>query len=193
MSIPKLSSKFAVCALAVLPFSAFAGSMEIPGLPNFHQVSENVYRGGQPLPEGWQALAKMGVKTVIDLRREDEHSTADEARAVKAAGMQYVNFPLKGVVAPDNEVVAKVLALLNSGTPVFLHCKRGADRTGAMIACYRVAHDHWQNDQAVKEAKSLGMRWTQVGLRQYALMYRPPSNAPGAVAATVTQAATLQP
>src|SRR5262249_17318242 len=82
------------------------GSTEGVIIPNFHQVNEHVYRGGQPGSEAWQNLAKMGVKTVIDLRREDEHSTAAEAQAVAAAGMNYVNVPMKGVVAPTHEQIA---------------------------------------------------------------------------------------
>ena len=52
------------------------GFTESAAIPNFHQVNQHVYRGGQPGPGAWQNLAKMGVKTVVDLRREDEHSTA---------------------------------------------------------------------------------------------------------------------
>jgi uncharacterized protein (TIGR01244 family) len=149
------------------------GSAESPGIPNFHRVNGHVYRGGQPGPEGWPRLAKMGVKTVIDLRREDEHSTAAEAQAVAAAGMNYVNVPMKGVVAPSNEQVAKVLALLASEESVFVHCKKGADRTGTIIACYRIAHDRWQRQRALEEAKSFGMGLVQVGLKHYIMAFQP--------------------
>jgi len=115
----------------------------------------------------------MGIKTVIDLRREDEHSTAAEAQAVAAAGMNYVNVPMKGVVAPTNEQIAKLLALLDSSEPVFVHCKRGADRTGTVIACYRIAHDRWQHQLALQEAKSFGMGLVQVGLKHYIMAFQP--------------------
>jgi uncharacterized protein (TIGR01244 family) len=162
----------AVITLA-LSFPAWPAHIEAAGIPNFHQVNERVYRGGQPEVEGWQTLASMGVKTVIDLRREDEHSTADEARAVTAAGMKYVNVPMKGVVSPSDAQIAKVLALLDSQDPVFVHCRRGADRTGTVIACYRIAHDHWDRKQAFQEAKSFGMAWTQVGLKHYIMSFQP--------------------
>ncbi len=158
------------CSLPVWP--ALAETPAIP-IPNFHQVNEYVYRGGQPPAESWQSLAKMGVKTVIDLRREDEHSTTEEAKAVEAAGMKYVNVPMKGVVAPTNAQIAKVLAVLNSQEPVFVHCKKGADRTGTVIACYRISHDRWQREQALKEAKSHGMGLVQVGLKRYILAFEP--------------------
>jgi protein tyrosine/serine phosphatase len=162
----------AVFAIAV-SLTASPNKAEAPGLPNFHQVNDHVFRGGQPLPDGWAALAKMGVKTVIDLRRTDEHSTEEEAKAVQAANMKYLNFPMKGVVAPSHEQVAKILALLDSNEPVFIHCKRGSDRTGAVIACYRIAHDRWDRQLALNEAKSFGMAWTQVGLKKYVLSFQP--------------------
>ena len=160
---------------AVLTFTlpAFAGDLPAVGVPNFHRVNEHVFRGGQPSAEAWPGLANLGVKTVIDLRRTDEHSTAEEARAVEAAGMRYVNVPMKGVVAPSNEQIARVLDLLNSDEPVFVHCRRGSDRTGAVIACYRIQHDGWQSKQALNEAKSFGMSWTQVGLKDYVKAFIP--------------------
>jgi tyrosine-protein phosphatase SIW14 len=158
------------CSLPVWP--ALAETPVVP-IPNFHQVNEFVYRGGQPPAESWQGLAKMGVKTVIDLRREDEHSTAEEAKAVAAAGMKYVNVPMKGVVAPTDAQIAKVLGVLNSQEPVFVHCKKGADRTGTVIACYRIAHDRWQRQQALQEAKSHGMGMVQLGLKRYIMAFQP--------------------
>ena len=166
--------RFGVGALALaLCFPAWPGALSVPGVPNFYQVDEHVFRSAQPSPEGWQGLAKLGVKTVIDLRRPDEHSTEEEARAVEAAGMKYVNVPMKGVVAPPPSVIARVLALLNSPDKVLVHCQRGADRTGTVIACYRIAHDGWQRKQALDEAKSLGLRWTQVGLKKFIMSYQP--------------------
>ena len=173
----KMNSSRRHVALAALALSistqVFPALAETPAIPNFHQVNDHVYRGGQPEPAAWKTLAKMGIKTVIDLRREDEHSTAEESRAVAAAGMNYVNVPMKGVVAPTNEQIAKVLALLESPEPVFVHCKRGADRTGTVIACYRIAHDRWQRQQALHEAKSLGMGMVQFGLKHYIMAFQP--------------------
>jgi uncharacterized protein (TIGR01244 family) len=156
-----------VLALASVP--VFAQDLEVPGVPNFHQVNQHIYRGGQPSAEAWSGLAKLGVKVVVDLRREDEHSASEEAKAVEAAGMKYINVPMRGIVAPTDEQVSKVLALFDASdqTPVFVHCKRGADRTGTVVACYRMEHDQWDNHKAFKEAKSLGMSWTQIGLKRY--------------------------
>ena len=134
-----------------------------------------MYRGGQPTPTGFQSLAQLGVKTVIDLRRVNEHSTTSEAQVVEADGMHYINVPLSGVAAPPDSDVSKVLALLGAGAegPVFVHCRRGADRTGTIIACYRIEHDGWRNGQALKEAKSFGMNWTELAMKHFVLTFNP--------------------
>jgi len=78
---------------AVQSISLWAADGAAPGVPKFHQVNERIYRGAQPRGEGWDSLAKLGVKTVIDLRPESEHSCKAEKLAVEAAGMHYVNVP----------------------------------------------------------------------------------------------------
>ena len=51
--------------------------------------------------------------------------------------------------------------------PVFVHCRLGQDRTGTIIACYRITHDGWNAADARKEAKTRGMSWTQIGMKNY--------------------------
>ena len=51
---------------------------EPSGVPNFHQVSDKIYRGAQPMSEGFQALAKMGIKTIVDLRREAAQARGEQ-------------------------------------------------------------------------------------------------------------------
>ena len=133
MTAQILTKSRLLLALAVLSLPAFA---QPAGVPNFHKVDDQVYRGAQPSTEGFQNLAKLGVKTVLDLREADSRSTA-EKKVVEAAGMRYVNIPLRGMAAPSAQDVAKILghfADTKSG-PVFVHCRRGADRTGTVIAC----------------------------------------------------------
>lgn len=151
------------------------------GVENFHRVNGHVYRGAQPTTLGFQQLAKLGVKTIIDLRETDSRSTA-EKRVVEADGMRYVNIPLHGMSAPSPADVAKVLALFDdpSAGPVFVHCRRGADRTGTVVACYRISHDGWNNSKALSEAKSNGMSWMEVSMRKYVKRYHAPAAAPAA-------------
>lgn len=160
--------------------SAPARAEELRGVLNFHELNSSVSRGAQPTDEGFATLAKRGVKTIIDLRRPTEHSTEAERKVVEGLGMRYINVPMEGVVAPTSAQVTKVLGLMNdsSAGPVFVHCKRGADRTGGIIACYRMEHDRWDNRKALKEAKTNGMSWMQFGIKAYVATYRPATPAP---------------
>jgi protein tyrosine/serine phosphatase len=145
------------------------------GVNNFHVVNQNIYRGAQPSLQGFQSLAKMGVKTVIDLREADGNMLA-EKKAVEATGMKFVNVPMHGLERPHDADVAKVLAIFNNrdAGPVFVHCKRGADRTGTVVACYRISHDKWDNAKALGEAKANGMAWIQRAMQHFVLGYRAP-------------------
>jgi len=177
MTRHRLHTLFQLVAFASLPACAKpAADSTISGVPNFHRVNATIYRGGQPTAQGWASLKQLGVKTVVDLRRGEEHSVNAEQEAVEAAGMRYINVPLKGIVAPSDENISKVLAVLQSSAdgPVFVHCRGGVDRTGAVIACYRIAHDGWRNQAALEEAKSYGMHWAEVGLKRYVLGFSPP-------------------
>jgi tyrosine-protein phosphatase SIW14 len=146
-----------------------ARNVEAPGVPNFHMVNEHLYRGGQPAAAGWRSLAKLGLKTVIDLRLASEHSISQEALAVEAAGMIYISQPMAGLAAPTNEEILKILAMLDSNEkwPVFIHCRRGADRTGTVIACYRIVHNQWASDEALREARTYGMSRLELGMKHF--------------------------
>lgn len=178
-------------ALLVLGSPAWASSPSEPGIKNFHQVDPGVYRGAQPASKGIQYLAKLGVKVVIDLREPGERSRAEE-RVVAAAGMRYVNVPMSGLTPPSQVQTDTILALMedpNSG-PVFVHCMRGADRTGAVIAAYRIDHDKWDAAQALREALADGMSWFQVPRQNYIKAFHPRSaeTANGSAAAAVSGA-----
>jgi tyrosine-protein phosphatase SIW14 len=155
--------------LAILVFSLPAlAKPSVEGIGNFYQVDEHVYRGAQPTPEGFKYLAKLGVKTVLDLRESGGRS-AEEAQLVTALGMHYVNIPMTGLTAPTDAETKRILALLedaNSGG-VFVHCMRGADRTGAVIAAYRIDYHHWDSPRALKEAMSCGMSFFQLPRQSY--------------------------
>jgi protein tyrosine phosphatase (PTP) superfamily phosphohydrolase (DUF442 family) len=158
--------------LLALALPAFAGSVE--GIHNFYKVDEHVYRGAQPTDEGFRYLAKLGVKTVIDLRGAGEGRRNEES-VVTAAGMKYINIPMTGLTPPSEAEITKILGMLEDGAtgPIFVHCQRGADRTGAVIASYRIDHDGWDNARALKEAMSNGMSFFQIPRQNFIRCFQP--------------------
>jgi tyrosine-protein phosphatase SIW14 len=125
---------------------------ELGGLPNFGRVTDTLFRGGQPTSAGLSALRDMGVGLVINFRDEPEQMAAEKPE-VESLGMKYVGIPWSGHDEPSNSQVAQFLDLIraNPSTKIFVHCRRGADRTGVMIAAYRIAVEHGSVSQAVSE------------------------------------------
>src|SRR5262245_44963957 len=127
-------------------------------IPRFAKVAEGLYRGGQPDKTGFEFLKSQGIKTIINLRQEN-----DEEPIVKKLGMNYVRIPMSiSVVSTIPEpAIKKYFEVLNNpdNYPIFIHCKRGADRTGALVGFYRVVAQGWDGDKAYDEARDIGMRW----------------------------------
>jgi tyrosine-protein phosphatase SIW14 len=165
-------NRLRIIPVALMLFVAAAGAPsrgpEKEILPNFHQVNEHLYRGAQPQAGGMKELAARGIKTVINLRGPDEGTRAEEAEA-ESAGLRYYSVPLPGFGRPRDEQVEKVLALIDDAKnwPVFVHCHHGEDRTGTIIAVYRISREGWTVEQAKKEAKHYGMSRFQFAMKDY--------------------------
>jgi tyrosine-protein phosphatase SIW14 len=140
---------------APAPRLAMGIHLEAKGVPNFGRVTPTLYRGGQPSPEGFETLAEMGIKIVVDTGR----SKRDEA-LIKKLGMKYVPLPWY-CPFPSDKVFAKFVGLIreNPHQKIFVHCRLGDDRTGMMIAAYRMAEDGWTAKQAMLEMHTFGYTW----------------------------------
>jgi protein tyrosine/serine phosphatase len=145
-------------ALMLLPaLQAYAGppapaDLASIHIPNFGQISDTYFRGSQPQDADYQALARLGIRTVLDLQRDGRE---DERRLVEAAGMTFVRIPLTTTDRPSDAAVAEFLKIVNdpSRQPVYVHCAGGRHRTGVMTAVYRMTTDHWSAEQAYAEMK----------------------------------------
>jgi protein tyrosine phosphatase (PTP) superfamily phosphohydrolase (DUF442 family) len=154
---------------ALLLLSTFASAQDATGqigLPRFHQVSERLFRGGQPRAGGIRRLAELGIDTIVNLRGASARTRSDEAEA-RALGLNYFNVPLPVWGRPDEARVRRVIEIIaapESGR-VFVHCKDGVDRTGTVIALHRIIHEGWKTDDALVEAERRGMRRIQYWMR----------------------------
>ena len=144
----------------VLPSKLFATQhtmgqhLKAKGIPNFGQVTPTLYRGGQPSSEGFEKLAHMGIDIVVDTGRSKRDETL-----IKNLGMAYISlpwycpFPKDGVFERFINVTRE-----NPGKKIFVHCRLGDDRTGMMIAAYRMGQQGWTAKEAMQEMHEFGYR-----------------------------------
>lgn len=165
--------------LVVLVFTA-AASLEAAAdekaapIERFQRVDDRLYRGAQPDAAGFRYLRDLGVRTIVNLRMEADAVKTGEQKIVEALGMRYVNLPVedgnfftRSRRIPD-DVVGKFFEVFDApdSGPIFVHCHRGADRTGAIVSFYRIARQGWDGVRAYAEAREVGMRSWYQGLKQ---------------------------
>lgn len=134
-------------------------------LGHFFKVDDGLMRGQQPTDKGFEQLKGMGVKSVVYLHFNKKQA-AHEKAVVEGLGMSFTHIPMSWIMPPKQAQIEQWLNITMSEAqrPVFVHCQHGKDRTGAMVAIYRMAHDKWAYDKARAEMKERGFRSILFGL-----------------------------
>lgn len=130
--------------LASIPY----GSCPAPGIG----------AAGQPGPSAWDALAKSGVRTVVDLRGPSEPRGYDEPAAASAAGLDYVALPVTQLTLTDVQFDT-LRAILNDPErrPIVVHCA-SSNRVGALLLPYFALDEKQPLDKAIELAMAAGLR-----------------------------------
>ncbi len=141
---------------------------------NFSQVNDGVFRGARLTSvEAVQYLKSIGIKNIINLQGGDLNSRfgkiipwaepgerpeviAAEKNAATNSGMGYLHAPLNSlepITLDEDKAIDEVLEFMHNknNQPLFLHCEHGADRTGLLVALYRVKYEKVDVETARKE------------------------------------------
>ncbi|MBL8235781.1 MAG: hypothetical protein JNM66_00075 [Bryobacterales bacterium] len=159
-----LLAALSVAAQPATPPAWTAGAKVAPATvgatPNSAAFGNRIYFAGQPSQADLAEYAKLGVKTIVNLRMPAETASLgfDEAAAVKAAGMNYVSVPFGPVMPPDGDL-AKIYAELNKAGDgkVLLHCA-SSNRAGMVWAVYRGTQHALPAEAAIAEGKAAGLK-----------------------------------
>jgi protein tyrosine/serine phosphatase len=149
------------------------------GIKNMTKATEGIYRGGRPLSVGEvSALSFFGIKTIVNLQGGDRNSViwplmywnepgenpemiAHEKNIAKSEGMDFFNAPLNSlgdVTKDEDHIINQILDFMHEPSlqPVYVHCEHGVDRTGMIIALYKVKFEGMDPSEAHKEWSKLG-------------------------------------
>jgi protein tyrosine/serine phosphatase len=119
------------------------------GLKRFDRVSDDVFRGSQPDAAQLKAIvADHHIKTVIKL-----NSGSDPV----LPGVTVVSHPLNAWITPSAETIQGILRSIDKAEkPVYIHCSHGEDRTGLIVALYKVRALHTEPEKAYLDMAAHG-------------------------------------
>jgi len=140
---------------------------------HFDEAVPGVYRGGLVPKQAVPLLKELGVKTVISFDNKKKRAQA-EAEQLKLFGIHQVWIPWSGWDRPRDEDIEKFLTLMRTPElkPVYVHCKRGSERTGTAMAVWRVSEFGWPVEKAYDEMKRYEYRRFRQGhLKAYVYEY----------------------
>ncbi|HET9793610.1 MAG TPA: tyrosine-protein phosphatase [Thermoanaerobaculia bacterium] len=125
---------------------SWAVAVPAKGVENFYRVEPDLYRSARPGSDGFRELQALGVKTVLDVE-----SPGDEMLA-RGMSLKLVHVPMTAFGLRDDLVLRALRIMADpANRPVVVHCHLGADRTGALVALYRVVVQGWSKADAIRE------------------------------------------
>lgn len=120
-------------------------------------IAPGIFRGNQPTPLDLNWLKAKGIRTIITARHDARHGGNALMRDLcEKEGITFITLPFFSREAPTRAaILAAAAAFSTLETPVFIHCKSGADRAGFLSALYLII----VKEQPVQEAlRQLSLR-----------------------------------
>ena len=125
-------------------FLLITAASAVPG--NFHQVDSKVWRSAQPDAANFAELPQLGIREVLNLREWHNDSSVNKSTAVN---LHRVSMNPGGIRECD--LIEAVKILRDARGSILVHCWHGSDRTGTVVALYRMAVDGWSRERAIAE------------------------------------------
>jgi protein tyrosine/serine phosphatase len=125
-------------------------------------VPARLYRGGQPTPAQLERIVReKGIRTFVNLRHKDhwqnDPNCIFEREFAEKHGLKFVGIAL--ALPPTDEQVRQALDILDDekSWPVLVHCSAGIERSGMIVAIYRIERQGWTSQRALDEMLSKGV------------------------------------
>ena len=126
-----------------------AEALTLEGVENLHRVNTKLYRSAQPTPQGFSNLRTLGVRSVLNLREYHR-----DTRKARHTDLHLMAYPVAAgqVTAADVENCLKLLA--DAPKPALVHCWHGSDRTGIVVAAWRIVYENRSVEEAEAEFRN---------------------------------------
>ena len=115
---------------------------------NCYRVSPELYRCEQPGKNDIAALQALGIRSILNLRHYNTDSSA-----LARAGFKLLVQRMEADELTIDDLVAGLRQIREAPKPVMLHCWHGSDRTGSVVAAYRIVFQGWTPADALDELR----------------------------------------
>lgn len=131
--------------------SKWATSVSSKYLTNLFRVSDEVYRSEQPNHDAFVELSGMGVKSVLNLR-----TTEKDDEIIGGINIKPYLVSMDAGDFIDKNIIDALKAIADAPKPILIHCRHGSDRTGVVVAMYRIVFQNWTKEEALDELMNGG-------------------------------------
>lgn len=154
----------------VLSFSSIKSveaGLKIGNIERFNKFSQFIYRGSQPDKSSFMYLKeKFGIKTIVSFRGagtqppSEVPQVQEEKKVVESLGLKFVNYAVPFDTNISNSMLTSYFKVLDNAKkePIFVHCAHGRDRTGTMVAMYKMRQTGVSGKEALNEMQTYGFQ-----------------------------------
>jgi tyrosine-protein phosphatase SIW14 len=115
------------------------------------QIDEKLWRSAQPDRTEMQHLHHRGIRNIVSLRRFHTDENIISSSLKKSSPPTLHHIPMRAGNIDENDILRALRCIEQCDGPTLVHCWHGADRTGAVIAAYRMVHHNWSAEKAITE------------------------------------------
>lgn len=119
---------------------------------NCFKVSDDIYRSAQPAGETASSMKELGIKSILNLR----HYHPEDSEEFKKAGIILYSYKMDAGSASIKDLIEALKIIQTAPKPILIHCWHGSDRTGFIIAGYRMVMQGWSAEKAIEELRKGG-------------------------------------
>jgi uncharacterized protein (TIGR01244 family) len=143
--------KLLLATLTVLGITS-CNFVPLPSEPDeITQVDEKVWRSSQPDRTDFTQLSQQGIRHIVSLRRFHRNEAINSASTPNNRTLTLHHVPMRAGNIDEHDLLSALQCIERCDGPTLVHCWHGADRTGAVIAAYRMVHHNWAAEKAIAE------------------------------------------
>jgi tyrosine-protein phosphatase SIW14 len=131
--------------------SWWAKKLDSTGLHNLYKLNDSIYRSEQPDSASFANLKKIGIKSILNITTQ-QNDTA-------VSGNQNFNYYFVQMNAEsfsNSDIIQALAVIRDAPKPILIHCRHGSDRTGVVMAMYRIIYENRSKQEALDELRNGG-------------------------------------